>query len=266
LLLYTGILRYYNEHIKPKFVSGSSRIWNGIVWRPISLDDMYRFLGILLQISLQPVDGGGYCAYFRDTNLTIPLSNDKERYIEIPNSRGFISFIPKEFRISLNRFKQIRGVFHPEDKVQANGSEDKCYQLRSAINEINAASLANFAPEGNYAFDEGGIACRSRYCPVRQYNKDKPDKFRVDFFILAASRSYFIQHLDVYQGRNSSNVSIDEKCRNLPTTMKAVVNAVIQSGLSKGSNDVNGYRVVSLDNQYQCPQLAYLLLVKYVCV
>ena len=41
-------------------------------------------------------------------------------------------------------------------------------------------------------FDEGGIAMRSRYCPVRQYNKDKPNKYRVDFFILADASYYFI--------------------------------------------------------------------------
>ena len=28
----------------------------------------------------------------------------------------------------------------------------------------------------NVLFDEGRIAMRSRYCPVRQYNKDKPEK------------------------------------------------------------------------------------------
>ena len=86
------------------------------------------------------------------------------------------------------------------------------------------------------------------------YNKDKPDKFQVDFFILAG-----LHHLDVYQGKNASNVSIDASCWNLPTTMKAVVNAVIKTNLKEGSNDSTGYRVISLDNRYQCPQLAYLL-------
>ena len=41
--------------------------------------------------------------------------------------------------------------------------------------------------------------------------------------------------------------------------MKAVLNAVYQSNIGEGGSDVGGYRVVSLDNRYQCPQLAYLL-------
>jgi hypothetical protein len=42
---------------------------------------------------------------------------------------------------------------------------------------LNAGARCNFVPEGNCSFDEGGISCHSRYCPVRQYNKDKPAKF-----------------------------------------------------------------------------------------
>lgn len=250
--------RYYNEVVKPKFVSGTSRKWNGLVWKPISEDELHRFLGIILRISLSPVDMGGYTAYFRDTEYVVPIEKRKAG-LRIPGTTGFIHSLPEELRMSLNRFKQIRGAFHPEDKVLGNGCEDKCYQLRAALNEINAAARANFVPEANCAFDEGGIACRSRYCPVRQYNKDKPDKFRVDFFMLAGSTTYVIHHIDVYQGKNAANIGIDPKCLNLPTTMKAVVNAVIKSELSRGSNDSNGYRIVSLDNRYQCPQLAYLL-------
>ena len=228
-------------------------------WRPIEVDEMYRFLGILLRISVQPMDAGGYVAYFRDTNISIPLSNDSNRVFELPETRGFVSMIAPEYRMSLNRFKQIRGCFHPEDKALANGSEDKCYMLRKAINSLNAASLSNFVPEPNLSFDEGGIACRSRYCPVRQYNKDKPAKFRVDFFILAGAKTYIIYHIDVYQGKNASNVYIEPCCMNLPTTMKAVANAVHHSEVHKGSNMVNGFRTISLDNRYQCPQLALLM-------
>ena len=177
--------------------------------------------------------------------------------------KGFISMIDPEFRMSLNRFKQIRGAFHPERKESANARNfDKCYQLRQAINELNGASLENFVIEPNCAFDEGGCACRSRRCSVRQYNKDKPNKYRVDFFILAGSKSYIIYHIDVYQGKNASNIGIDPRCHNLPTTMKAVVNAVIKTEFQNGSNDVNGYRCISLDNRYQCPQLAFLLMTK----
>ena len=37
---------------------------------------------------------------------------------------------------------------------------------------------------------------RSRFCLVIQYNKKRPGKYRVNFFILAASQDYFICHLE----------------------------------------------------------------------
>ena len=46
------------------------------------------------------------------------------------------------------------------------------------------------------------------------YNKDKPDKFRVDFFILADSKHYFIYHFDVYQVKNKSNIDINHLARD----------------------------------------------------
>ena len=96
---------------------------------------------------------------------------------------------------------------------------------------LNAASLSTFDIGPNVSFDEGGSACQSRICPARQHNKDKPDKHRVDFFILSHAKCCFICHMEVYQGKNSHNMCIDKRAADLPTTQKAVVNAVHQTGL-----------------------------------
>jgi hypothetical protein len=56
-------------------------------------------------------------------------------------------------------------------------------------------------------FDEGGIGSCHRMNPVRQYNEDKPQKFRVDFFTMVCSKTYFIHHIDVYQGANANVMS-----------------------------------------------------------
>ena len=98
---------------------------------------------------------------------------------------------------------------------------------------------------------------RSRFCPVRMYNKDKPAKFCVDFFILADAKYYFISHLDVYQGANDRNVDVMPSVKNLPTTQKAVANAILQSGID---NDVDGCRHIYMDNRYAAPQLLALMI------
>ena len=96
---------------------------------------------------------------------------------------------------------------------------------------------------------------RSRFCPVRQYNKDKPAKYRVDFFILADSRD-----LDVYQGKNKANIDIHPSVKHLPTTQKAVANAILKSQID---NDKDGCRYLFMDNRYAAPQLLALILTNY---
>jgi hypothetical protein len=63
---------------------------------------MVRFLGILLRISLTPVDYGGYPAYLRDENVKVWLSEDSDDFIEIPETKGFVSMIKKELWMWLN--------------------------------------------------------------------------------------------------------------------------------------------------------------------
>jgi Transposase IS4 len=157
---------------------------------------MYHFLGITLQILQLPVDNGGYEAYFAAHNKII-------FGLEIPNSDGFAWHYT-----TLIRYKQIRAAFRPEDRTGGETS-DKCYQLRHAINTINQAAKNTKYIGEHVTFNEGGIGSRHCLNPVTQYNKDKPQKFRVDFFIMACSRTYFIHHMDVYQGKNATNVGID---------------------------------------------------------
>jgi Transposase IS4 len=248
------LAQHSNDYAKNHLlgVDNPTKKVSGLPWKDISTEEMYRFLGIMLKISLLPIDGGGYSAYFRKDDMQIEYS----RHLPLQRIQDTAGFAHKY--MTEGRFKQIRVAFHPEDKQMASGGGDKCYQLRRAINRINMSSKTCFVAGRDMAFDEGGVGCRSRFCPVRQYNASKPQKFRVDFFILACSKSYAILHLDVYQGRNATNVGIKPYLHDLPTTQKATMNAVISAlGVEE-----RGARHVSIDNRYQCPELAVLLMTK----
>ena len=218
----------------------------------MTTQEMYRLLGVMLKMSPQPVDGGGCHACFRATNKELSMGfGSRAKKLLVLNTAGFAANM-----MSLKQFKQTRGAFHPEHKRVSNFG-NKCCQSCAAFNQLNVVLCASFDPGKDLAFDEGGVACGSRLCPVRQHSKDNPDKHCVDFFVLADAKTHSVLHVDVYQGKNPCNINIRDEARGLPTTQKAAVNAVMQTHLHTETR--GGYWHMSLDNRYQCPELAFLL-------
>ena len=125
--------------------------------------------------------------------------------------------------------------------------KDKAYQLRTLCETLNKGAKRTFKLGRFVSFDEGGVASRSRLNPLRQYNKDKPHKFRVEFFILASAMNYFVYHFAPYEGKNATNNFISQEAREYATTQKAVINSIIDSELS---NDSLGARILACDNRY----------------
>jgi len=235
------ICRNSNEYIK-RFIMSNTRdqLLYGMRFEDITVEEMMKFFGIMLRMSLHPIDFGGYPAYFARTDEDIIL--DGEQTIRATGPKGWASDI-----MDLRRFKIIRKTFHPEDRL-ARACGDKCYQIRHLLRNFKAAAKTSFTPGRDISFDEGGIGSRHRRNPVRMYNGKKPQKFRVDFFICASTEAdnYVIFHIDIYQGRNACNVDIAQEAQWLPTTMKAVINAVVQLDLH---NDPRGCRIFALDNR-----------------
>ena len=59
---------------------------------------------------------------------------------------------------------------------------DKASHIRRPVQAVNEGAQKTFILGKYVSIDEAGVGSRSRYNPIRQYNKDKPNKFRVDFF------------------------------------------------------------------------------------
>lgn len=188
-----------NKYVWKDMMSINSTLYLGHEQKNIENGKIIRFFGIMLRISYflkVPVFilGSGYCC-----KLRVYQCWTKDKYI-----------------ISLVRFKQIRSVFHPE--AGTSNCEDKFHQLCYIIrmSNYNARRTCSLGP--NAAFDKGQTAMMSQYCPVRQYNKYEPSKYRVDLFILANDRDYFIYHINIYQCKNKANADIDSVLKSLLTT------------------------------------------------
>ncbi len=202
--------------------------FGGSKWKNISTQEMIRWHGVILKMSIDNRKIGGYESYFSPPEK-ICLSST-----HIHTVNDFPAWAAEVFTI--RRFKQIRAAYHPEVGFSTIG--DKCHQLRHTINALNEAAKRTFIPGQQMSFDEGGIPSRSRMNPVRMYNQSKPDKYRVELFVLANSSGgfNFVMHLDVYQGKNEANIGIPKEICHLPTTQKALVNSVLQS---KGHKEPN---------------------------
>lgn len=133
---------------------------------------------------------------------------------------------------------------------------DKCHQLHASITSLNEHAKCVFVLGRECSFDEGGIASKSRYNPVHQYNSSKPDKYHIDF----SKGLNLIYHIDVYEGKHATNARIVEEAWMLPTTQKAVVNEIVSCGIA---TDPDGMLEFFMDNRYTTPELFVLLQEKY---
>ena len=95
-----------NKFARNQMKERCSNKFIGHKWQNIRVEEMIRFFGIMLQISLEPRKMGGYPSYFTDqsslgigTNYSVHLRGYK------PWAKDVMTLV---------RFKQIRSAFHPE--------------------------------------------------------------------------------------------------------------------------------------------------------
>jgi hypothetical protein len=235
-----------NTYVRAIFVGNK---FYGSDWKHIIVEELFHTFGMILKMSLVTIRLGGLKAYFNPITK-LYISCDEAIELRTVDTNW------TDERLTYKRFLEIRAALHPEDVVSDIG--DKCHQLRAAIQFLNEHAMKPFILGRELSFGEGGIASKSRYNPVHQYNSSKPDKYRIDFFVLVnvSSGKNFIYHLDVYQGKNATNAFITAEAHNLPTTQKAVVNTIVLSGIA---NEPNGMREIYMDDRYSASTLFVLL-------
>ena len=125
----------------------------------------------MLWISVDPQNMGEYLSYFVDDTM---IHLGYEYYFQL---RGYDAWA--EYIMNLIRFREITSAFYPESGTSF--CREKCYWLRYFICMFNDKPKGIFVIGDHGDFDEGVTATRIRYCPVQMYNKDKLQKYRVDF-------------------------------------------------------------------------------------
>ena len=175
----------------------------------------------MLGVSIEPCKMVRYPSYF------VEYSMIKLGHIYSFQLRGYDTW--EKYIMTLIRFKRIQSAFHPEAGTYF--CRDKCHQLCYFIRMFNDKANIIFFIGYNCAFDEGGGSVRIGYCPVRMYNKDKPENIYSGFFILSNAKYYFIYNIYMYQYNNTEKNHIHPSIHNLFTTQKCVANDIINSGI-----------------------------------
>jgi len=117
-----------------------------------------------LQVQRQPVD----VAQIPTTVETVLEEVDEVAQIPTDNEANSPpTQAPPEVSTNQSNEPGTTQPFHPEaNRHEADtAGTDKCYQLRFLINHFNKRAKAMRYVSVFLSFDEGGIGCRSRYCP-----------------------------------------------------------------------------------------------------
>ena len=146
---------------------------------------------------------------------------------------GALSFFKGLSYIGTRLFHEMIWIFHLE--VGTSQVRKKCHKSRHASSALSLSSYCTFIPSSD-------LASRLCFNPLILYNKDNPQKFRVDFFVLHNNSlgKYCIVQYNVYQGKskNYENIGIPTEIQNFATTQMAVINTIIQAKHGKEPNGI----------------------------
>ena len=86
-------------------------------------------------------------------------------------------------------------------------SATKCY------NSFKDATKASFVSGSQWSFDKGDVPSCLRLSPSWMLKKEKPDKLRVQLFLLSYNiiENYSVHHVHLYQGKNEPYLEIARK-------------------------------------------------------
>ena len=160
-------------------------------WRPVTRAEMKGFLVIILNMGI--IQLGDLKDYWSTDNTT-----------NLPFFRSVFS---------CDRFFQIFGALH----VGEIDSTTKRGKIQPFLDKICPTFEAAFTPGRQISIDESVITFKGRVS-FRQYLKGKPNPWGIKAFVLADSKTGYMNRLRIYYGKETQLID-----RPLPHTVKVVM-------------------------------------------
>ncbi|XP_056014352.1 piggyBac transposable element-derived protein 4-like [Ostrea edulis] len=150
-------------------------------WQPLTEEELYRFLGIVLYMSVvkfQSID----------------------RYW---STHALYRNNPVPGIMSKNRFQAILSFLQVTPPADINKAE-KLTRIQSLVDHVCEKSKELYQPYRKIAVDERMVASKHKFSGIRQFIKDKPVRFGIKLWVVACYMSGYTYNFFVYLGKNNT--------------------------------------------------------------
>ncbi|KAE8955644.1 hypothetical protein PF011_g31733 [Phytophthora fragariae] len=90
-----------------------------------------------------------------------------------------------------NRFFHIMGYLHFSNTKSPQASIDRAWKIRPVVDVLQRTFERGYQTPPIISFDEATLPSRSRFNPMRQFNKDKPHKWGTNVFVAACAKTAY---------------------------------------------------------------------------
>ncbi|POM63922.1 Hypothetical protein PHPALM_20618, partial [Phytophthora palmivora] len=161
-----------------------------------------------------------------------------------------------------DRFTTILRYLHFQSSSVEVPTTDRAWKVRPVLQTLERAFRRGYRLGSRISFDEGTIPNRSKFNPVRVYNKDKPHKYGTKVYMTCCAESGYCSLIEVYLGASDEAKNAKTPAERETSKEKAkdvAQNAAIRN-ITKALDGQPGKRLIVADNFYSSCALAIALL------
>ncbi|KAG3118760.1 hypothetical protein PI125_g2624 [Phytophthora idaei] len=93
--------------------------------------------------------------------------------------------------VAKNRFFDIMGYLHFSNNNSPQALTDRAWKIRPVVDVLQRTFARGYKAPPVISFDEATLPSRSRFNPMRIFNKDKPHKWGTKVFVAACAKTAY---------------------------------------------------------------------------
>ena len=173
--------RYAEQHVQTQKLAKRSKT---LQWRPTTNEEMFKFLGIILEMGLVQMPEIDY--YWSKSKL--------------------FGFEVIQNTMSRDRFELLLKFFHFSNNQEAHADQDRLFKLRPLLDLLRTRFKSIYVPGSVISIDETMVPWKGRLL-FKQYIPGKAHKYRVKIYKLAATNGYTWNFM-IYSGKQDPTAGL----------------------------------------------------------